>query len=295
MQITAGGKKYELSNEILINRETRESYFTLARETFGLDFNKWYESGFWGGSFVPYVIFDGKRAVSSAAACVQETYRRGEKKICVQLSTVMTSPEYRRLGLNRLLIEKILSDLENKCDVIFLFGNDSVADYYPKFGFERFTEYEFNVPVTRNPGKKRKMDLKDKAEVRLLLDKYAGANPFAEYRVNDPGTFMFHCLTFYPDDVYYFEKFGAAVIVKYDKNKMTVAEILAPPRFSLREILSALADGETETAYLGFTPPPSYENFAKESEEGDNHPFVLSKKENIFKGEKIKVPLTSRA
>lgn len=70
----------------------------------------------------------------------------GEKKHYIQLGTVMTDPEYGGRGLNRILMERVLSEYEGKTDGIYLFANDTVLDYYPKFGFRPAKEYEYYLP-----------------------------------------------------------------------------------------------------------------------------------------------------
>jgi hypothetical protein len=40
-------------------------------------------------------------------------------------------------------LEKVLGEWRRKYDLIYLFANDSVLDYYPKFGFSRVEEYQY--------------------------------------------------------------------------------------------------------------------------------------------------------
>ena len=61
----------------------------------------------------------------------------GEEKQYIQLGTVMTHPDYRKKGLSRVLTNKAIADYREKCDLIYLFANSSVLNFYPKFGFGR--------------------------------------------------------------------------------------------------------------------------------------------------------------
>ena len=58
----------------------------------------------------------------------------GKKKDYIQIGTVMTDEKYRGKGLNGQIMERVLKEYEGKADGIYLFANDSVLNYYPKFG-----------------------------------------------------------------------------------------------------------------------------------------------------------------
>lgn len=68
----------------------------------------------------------------------------GELKKAIQLGTVMTDEHYRKKGLIRKLMDTILKEYENY-DLIYLFANHSVLDFYPKFGFKKVIEGKYEL------------------------------------------------------------------------------------------------------------------------------------------------------
>lgn len=50
------GKMTEIIKNYRDNAVLRYSFNTLAEETFGLDFEAWYQNGFWGDDYNPYSI-----------------------------------------------------------------------------------------------------------------------------------------------------------------------------------------------------------------------------------------------
>ena len=64
-----------------------------------------------------------------------QTFGR-EIALC-QLGTVMTDPDFRGRGLAGRLMREVLSRLPED---VYLFANDSVLDFYPRFGFRKGTE-----------------------------------------------------------------------------------------------------------------------------------------------------------
>ena len=123
--------KYKYCTCVRGNDALRASFNELTRQTFGFDFVNWYEAGHWGDFYVPHVLLDGEKVVSNVSVNFMQFDLQGKKKNYIQLGTVMTDKNYRGQGLNRELMERILSEYEGKVNGIYLFGNDDVLDYYP--------------------------------------------------------------------------------------------------------------------------------------------------------------------
>jgi len=296
MQISIHARPYALSPILPSRPDLCAAYCQLAKAVYRrLDFEKWYQAGYWDDKYIPYVLFDGELAVSSVAVCVNDVLWRGEHKTYAQLSTVMTLPEYRNRGLNRWLMEYVLDEWRDKCDAVYLLANDGVVGFYPKFGFEEFTEYDFTMPVRKTTGEYRRLDINSSADLDLLTKMYAVSNPFTDLHVLNFSQFMFHCLHFVTDDICHVEQYNAAAIVQREGSRLICYDVYTDSGASLGEILGVLADEQTEYAYLGFTPKACENCSAVASQEEDNHLFVLEGKDNIFKTDKIMFPLLSRA
>jgi len=294
MQITISGCSYTFSSDVLSRQDMRESYFNLAKTVFNLDFNKWYNSGFWDNNFIPYVLYDSNLAVSSVGVCINDVERNGKIKRYVQISTVMTLPEYRAKGLNRRLMEYVPNEWKDKCDAVYLLANDSVVNFYPKFGFEEHTEYDFIIQAQKTKGEYIKLDLNKKDDLELLIKKYNASNPFAELKVKNFSQFMFHCLYFLSDNIYYIEKYDAIVIIEQKEEKWICYDILTDFDYRLSEILGIIVN-DSKPVYLGFTPKMLEDCHIQKSDENNNHLFVLKGKENVWENNKILLPLLSRA
>jgi len=296
MWIRINDVSYNFYPNAMSRRKTREGYFRLAHTMFGLNFDKWYDSGFWSRDrFIPYVLYHKGVAVSSVGVCVNEVQWQNTTQRYAQISTVMTLPEYRRRGLNRWLMEYVLREWRDYCDAIYLLGNDSVVDFYPKFGFEEFTEYDFTVPVRKAKGEVKKLDINELEDLVILVQKYRESNPFAALKVNNISQMLFHCMQFLSDDIFYVEQYDAVAIVRHRGNKMTCYDVFASANCRLDDILGVLANESTEYAQLGFTPKDLETCTVVESQEEDNHLYVLPGKSNIFRDHQVMFPLLSRA
>ena len=150
MKINISGKEYSFVPNAIECEETRESYFSLVQKVFGLDFRPWYRSGYCGDCFVPCALYHNNTAVASVAVALNDFKWRDNPRKYAQLSTVTTDPEYRLQGLSRWLTKTVLNHWQEKCNCVYLYANDSVLDFYPKFGYETFVIFD-DFP----PGHKR--------------------------------------------------------------------------------------------------------------------------------------------
>ena len=172
----------------------RKSFFRLAWETFGLDFAPWYQGGWWTDHYIPYSFIDGEEVVANVSVNRMELERAGSRHRGIQVGTVMTRPEYRGRGLCRRLLESVLEEWRDRCDILYLLANDSVLDLYPKFGFRPAEEPLHSGPLHRTPGPLRPLDLSEEGDRKLLLDCYRASNPSSALAsVGDPGLLMFYC------------------------------------------------------------------------------------------------------
>jgi GNAT superfamily N-acetyltransferase len=270
----------------------RASFIALAKKVFGLDFGRWYALGWWGNDYIPHALFDGNRAVANVSVNVIQTRLRGEMKRFIQLGTVMTDPDYRGLGLARRLMEAVLDRYAPACDGVYLYANDSVVDFYPKFGFVPAQEYVCARPVAASGATVRKMDMDDPSDRALLLRRYAEGNPFSALPLlGNAGLLMFYCAQFLRDCVY--ELPGAVAVAEYDGDGMLLYDVFGSG--CLDEILSALARPDTKTCTLGFSPlsPEGFD--VRPRREADTTLFVLGGRENPFERDRLMFPLLSHA
>lgn len=139
--IMINGNTYEFKSNYCGEETIRESFNHLIEETYGFNFRNWYEGGYWKDRYIPYSLLDGVKVVANVSINVMDFLFLGEKKCYVQIGTIMTEQEYRHQGLSRVLPERVLTEWQSKCDLIYLFVNDEVLDFYPKFVFRPIVEY----------------------------------------------------------------------------------------------------------------------------------------------------------
>ena len=129
--------EYTLKNNIKNSKTDFLAFNDLAVKVFGLSFEKWYKSGYWRDKYFPYTYFDGEKAVANVSANKIHTIIDGKPKLYIQIGTVMTDPDYRNRGLSRKLMNEVFTDFKNNCDGIYLYGNDTVLDFFDTMNTDR--------------------------------------------------------------------------------------------------------------------------------------------------------------
>ncbi len=270
---------------------TRAEYNRLAEETFGLDFEGWYQSGYFDGSHIPYTLFDGDKAVANISVNLMDVCFGGQIKKYIQLGTVMTKTDYRGQGLQKIIFDEIIKDFEGKYDCMFLFANRKVLDFYPKLGFEKESYYDFTTEISVADCKIRKLDMNNAKDVDLFKKLYLMGNPYSALEVkNGFALEMFYCGGPYADNVFYIPQYNVAVVAEEDGEAIICLDILGEKAADIKEIMSAFGK---EKLVMGFTPAETDGFAVEKNTDDDTTLFILKDSENIFSENQLLFPLIS--
>lgn len=204
---------YQLQKQVRRDENLRKAYGNMAEKVFGLDFEAWYQKGYWTDTHIPYTLFDGENAVANVSVNRMELAWQGSICSYIQLGTVMTDPDYRNQGLCRYLMGEVLKDWKDNCAGMFLFANEHVLDFYPKFGFERQVQYGCSQTVEGGMGTARRLEIEQPQDMQLLQRCYEKGNPFSKLQVvNGFGLLMFYCGSFLKNSIYYVKEQDAVSV-----------------------------------------------------------------------------------
>ena len=287
------------------NAVLRASFNELTRKTFGFDFTAWYNAGHWGECYIPHVLLDGERVVSNVSVNLMPFAVGGERKHYIQLGTVMTGEAHRGRGLNGRLMERVLRECEEKSDGIYLFGNDSVLDYYPKFGFRQAREYEYYLPCpakdNARPYRLEKIDMKSEKQRERLYEIMRNCpgnktpNPNdGMYMDGNPGLYQFWLDAEFGDMVYYLPENGDFIVAGTDGGRWMLYQTFGEEKIDLPRLAAAF-EGTADELVLGYTPADRERLCVREHKEEDCTLFVLGEDLQRVEREKMMFPLLSHA
>jgi len=298
--------KYEFCNKVRDNDTLRASFNELTRQTFGFDFVGWYEAGQWGNFYIPHVLLDGEKVISNVSVNIMQFDVQGVKKNYIQLGTVMTDNAYRGQGLNREIMERILAEYKDKVDGIYLFGNDDVVNYYPKFGFKPAKEYEYYLPCENTSNVEayvlEKVDMQDTAQAEKFYNFMRAyeedANELNEndamYMSENVNLFQFWLGAGYGDSVYYLPKFDAYAILEVDGDRVLICQVFGKAEVDTLRLAKAICPDATEVV-LGYTPVYKEKYLVREHKEEDCTMFIIGEDLACMEEEKMMFPVLSHA
>lgn len=296
--VLINNKEYEFVCGYRDDDNLRESFNELTEKTYGFDFRKWFDNGYWGNEYIPYSLLDGETIVANVSVNIMDFRVLGEIKRYIQIGTVMTDEDYRGRGLSRALMEKVIEEWEDQCEFIYLFANDTVLNFYPKFGFKEYKEYQcsLNISTEKSIEEIRKINIEDPKDKDILLRNINNKVTLSKfYNVNNTSLIMFYCIDFMKDNIYYIEDYDAIAICEYNEDKLLVLDIFTVKEIELEKVINALIKDNVKKVILGFTPNETSLYIEELVKEDNDTLFIRCKKENIFEKEKLMFPILSHA
>lgn len=293
---------YKVINNYRNNDELRASFNELAKKTFGINFEDWYQNGYWTDRYNPYsIVLDGK-VVANVSVNQTDFEWNGETKHFIQLGTVMTYIEYRNRGLIRRIMEVIDAEYKDKVEGMYLFAGNDVLDFYPKFGFIPIKQYEYVKEISSNveslekdTGNVKKVDmtdlkLRDKLECLIKTGyKYSSFEMVDNSQLN-----MFYLTKFMRNSVYYCETCDAYVVAEIENSKLTIDMVISEKEQNLNHIAECFGQ-DVQSVVLGFTPKNTDGFSVREMNQDDRTMHVKGCGWEEFETSKLMVPLLAHA
>ncbi|MBQ8821746.1 MAG: GNAT family N-acetyltransferase [Lachnospiraceae bacterium] len=288
------------------DKDMLDSFNELTRNTFGFDFTGWHAAGHFGEMYVPHVILKDGKVVSNVSVNKMQFDVDGVIKNYIQLGTVMTDGGCRGQGLNREIMEGILQEYTGNVDGIYLFGNDSVLDYYPKFGFVPCEEYEYYLPYEGEndvvPYELEKVDMRDTEQVSKLdavvkdyfQDKEVSNENDALYMSENLDLYHFWLDAEYPDSIFYIPEAQAYAVLAIEDDKLYLYQIFGKQKVDIKRLAKAM-EGNFSEIVLGYTPIHKDDFGVRVHKEEDCTLFILGDDLKCISEGKMMFPLLSHA
>ena len=273
----------------------RQSFNALAEATFGLSFENWYRNGFWGDSYDPYSIVEEGRVVANVSVNRTDLVLNGQRKRIYQLGTVMTAPEYRNRGYIRAILAEVEADIAG-ADGIYLFANDSVVTFYPKFGFLKGRETVWSRSVCQNTEQTVEQVLMDGPENWARLEQaMTEAQPYSSCEmVDNPGLIFFYASQFLQENVFYSNELDTWTIAELEDGVLTLHAIFSRKKVSPEAVIQSFGP-EVKQAVLGFSPLETEGFTPRELTEEDSTFFVKGDAFRDFGEKGLRIPSLSHA
>jgi GNAT superfamily N-acetyltransferase len=241
------------------DRAWHEPFFRYVAHVFpSLDFGIWYEQGCWDDDYVCFCLADGGEIVANASLSSMQITIEGEVATGWQLGAVGVVPAYRGRGLMNQLMPRLLASTAEDA-FLFLFANEDVLGFYPKYGFRPVPEAVFGATcmITPSGPPLRRLSIERAEDMALVRRLAAETVPvterFGALRYGE--TLIWYWANFFRGDFYYAEREQAVVIAEQEGNLLRVCDVLAAAhRPALRTLLPRIARTAVSRLEFAFTP-----------------------------------------
>ncbi|WP_291648560.1 GNAT family N-acetyltransferase [Clostridium sp.] len=304
--------KFILFKDYSKNKKYRKSFSNLAAETFGLNFEIWFDEGYCNENYIAYSYIYNEKVISNVSINKFTIIQDGELKKVIQLGTVMTDINYRNKGLIRRLMNEVFKDYEDKVDYIYLFANNSVLDFYNKFGFNRKNENEYKISMDdiRNKNSRKlnckKLGYKSIASIRrlnlsvtedkLIIERLCKDRYPVSYKlgvINDEWPLKVYCNYIFNDNLYYFQEDDIVVILERKNNEVIINDIISKSPIDFDNVILRVIESDDKIINIKFIPESKkFKVITREIIDDNNALFIKNCKGKARDGE-IVFPVTS--
>ncbi len=223
-----------------------------------LDFRPWYLRGGWTSTYEAFASVQADEIVANVSVMRMRLLVGGREVRGAQLGAVGCVPEMRGRGLMRPLLERVFTQLHSEADLLLLYANDGVLDFYPRFGFRRVREsvFELGLALDPSPAPAPRLDLDDPSQRAAWLSACARSLPPTErFGVRDYGSVaLWHVCNLYPHDVYVLSEGDAFAVALQRGDVLHLLDLAAPRRFDLLPVLPRLIREPIARIRFGFCP-----------------------------------------
>ncbi|HDX9640726.1 GNAT family N-acetyltransferase [Bacillus mobilis] len=282
--------------DLLMEEPKREQLFPLFEEVFGITtqtLNDFSEKGYWDNTFKALSFLQDDKVIANVGAFSLPLLINGERINAMGIQSVMTHPNFRRQGLMTHLLDKMIVEIDKKCDCVVLFTEN--PELYAPFGFNVVQEYLMTVPYDKNKDNNfllRKLNYYNE-ENRLLIQETIDSSQRLSNKFSTPSFQSSFYLNMYDakwnEKLYYSEKLDALIVYEIDNEKLKLYGVFAPVLPVLDEICGEISERFTEIEFYFSPDQLGIEDVQFTELQSSKYLMVRSNKELDFKGYKFPV------
>ncbi|PEX34432.1 GNAT family N-acetyltransferase [Bacillus cereus] len=281
--------------KFLLEEPKREQLFPLFEEVFGITtqtLNDFSEKGYWDDTYKALSFLQEDEVIANVAAFSLPLLINGEKINAAGIQSVMTHPNFRRQGLMTQLMNKMIEEIDKKCECALLFTEK--PELYTSFGFKVVQEYLMTIPYENNKNDSllRKLDYYNVDNRQLIHETIDSSQRLS----NNFSTLNFHpsfYLNIYDSEwnekLYYSEKLDALIVYEVDNEKLKLYGVFAPVIPVLDEICGEIAERFTEIEFYFSPDQLGVEDVQFTELQSSKYLMVRSNRELDLKGYKFPV------
>ncbi|MBP8083428.1 MAG: GNAT family N-acetyltransferase [Spirochaetes bacterium] len=223
-----------------------------------MDFSTWKNTGCIDGSYVPHSFAQDGKIIANVSVTRSDMMINNKSAKAIQIGTVMTDPSFRGQGLSRKLIEVVLKEYSG-ADFVYLFANDSVLDFYPKFGFVSSDEFLYcneNISSFKSLSGKRRLCGGNPEDISFLKDKLSKCK-FQSKCFGVKGSVsvpLWHFLNTYTDAFHYIPEIDCVAVYSVQNGELCLYDVISSSPLKADSVIPYIISSDVKKIIYHFMP-----------------------------------------
>lgn len=204
---------------------------------------RWRDYGGWTEDYEVFAIVDGGKIVSTIGRSRMQLAINGEEQVGYQLGAIAMLESYRRQGLARQLMDRVIEELDEPDQPIILFANSSVLNFYPRLGFRRIPQRRSTAKVFIEPTGTHapRFDPSSAADRSRLANLCARARPSrGPLAARDYHWILLWNLICGPATAFWLREVDVLVATSMENERLVIHDVIATQPFDLEPTIPAL-------------------------------------------------------
>lgn len=243
----------------------RQAFIEFIPQIFsGASFAEWHKRGYWQDDFQAHAIYDHhqEQMLANVSLGLMDVYIDGQLKKGAQLSSVGVLPQARKRGYQTQLMAHIFALYANQVDLFFLFGNPSVVDFYPRFGFHQVAHHNFKASYPANVSPRfaaTQLDIDQPQDWAIISDFSANRAPVTTLfgTTNEANVLNWSLLNPFQKKIWHLPTHEVVVVAETKEGVLHIYDIMSKQPLKdihFNEILASISLPDTHTLMFYFTP-----------------------------------------
>ncbi|MCL2284768.1 MAG: GNAT family N-acetyltransferase [Firmicutes bacterium] len=234
------------------NPEYEAMLDNLIQEIFGFSFSPWFKRKLWNSDYESYSIIESGKMLSNVCIFKSELLINGKKTTAIQFGAVATRKSERGKGMSRIIMGHVLSLYPST--PAYLFANQGVLEFYPKFDFVQVQTYkpEISFTIDNNAAAAVKCNVDDEIVTRAL-DRRNVYSSILDC-TNSMPIQQFHLIMPYSNNIYYLPNCDTLVVAEKKDSRLFIVDVMAQNPVTFETIARELPFDGIKIVEFGFCP-----------------------------------------
>lgn len=285
-----------LFENFFVEESKKEPLFQLFEEVFRIPvqtLQNFEANGFWDTTYKPFSYLQEGQVIANVSMFSLPMFVNGERIYAAGIQSVMTHPEYRRKGLMKQLLCKVLQEIDTKYECAILFTEK--PELYEPFGFRVVQEYLMTLSyenILPRSSSLRKLNFYDEKDMELIKEIIENAQQLSmEFStLNYRSSFYFNMYDAkWNEKLYYSKKLDALIVFEVKNQVLKLFGIFAQIFPILDDICAEISEPFTEIEFYFYPDELGLEEVACKEFQSETYLMIRGGKKIDFKGYKFPV------